>query len=154
MQWMAGRKNSLKNLGICLIIGVFYVGILIYNHVTGQESASLFHINGNLIDMILISLLLICIALIFIMPYLQARKTYKACPDGILKANFYFYERNFQYGWGNHYDTIPYSSVKEVKFLKNGIYFETEKTGYWVKENDFVTGEKENFKEFLLSVVR
>ncbi|HIY18180.1 MAG TPA: YcxB family protein [Candidatus Blautia avistercoris] len=150
LQWMTGQKTAVRNLIICLAVGVIYIGLFIYNQVTGQSSGSLFHIGGNIVDGILIGLLAVCVGLIFLLPYLQARKVYKKCPGGVLKANFYFYQKNFQYGWGSQFETIPYSAIQEVRYIKDGIYLEANQKGYWIKD-DFVIGEKENFLKFMES---
>ena len=69
LQWMTGQKTAVRNLIICLAVGVIYIGLFIYNQVTGQSSGSLFHIGGNIVDGILIGLLAVCVGLIFLLPY-------------------------------------------------------------------------------------
>ena len=146
------RKISLIITGlICLL----YVALIVWSNITGTERASLFSsIPNGTLDTILIAVLVFVMAVIFALPYIQCRQIIKAAPGGVLKANFYFYEKTFQYGWGNSFTTVAYMEIEEFRNLENTFYIKANGVSYWIKKSDFEVGTPEGFWDYMKSKVK
>lgn len=146
------RKIGLWVLGMIFVI---YAAVVIYQVTAGAERPSVIpFITGDVLDMILLIVLAGSIVFLAVLPYVQTKRILKAAPGGVLKANFYFYERTFQYGWGDAFTTIGYTEIQELRYLPNTIYIKAKDVAYWVKKSDFQVGTAEGLMEFLRNKVK
>lgn len=155
MQKVASQKLRRLSLTVTGIVFVLYVAVVLWEASKGEGHASLFSfVSGGVLDGILIAALLCTIVLMVSLPYLQRRKILKAVPGGVLKANYYFYEKTFQYGWGESFTTIAYVNIEEFRNLANTFFIKADGVAYWVKKSDFQVGTPENFLEFMRGKVK
>lgn len=141
------RKYGSVILGIIFVI---YLAVVIWQLLTGAESASVIpFITGDVLDIFLLAVLVFSLVYLFFLPNIQTRKILKTVPGGVLKANFYFYEKTFQYGWGDTFTTVGYREIEELRYLSNTIFMKANDVTYWVKKSDFQVGTPEGLMEFL-----
>ena len=138
MEKMATRKLRHRSMLAAGIVLLLYVGLLLWASVqeTGQIVLA-FLIPASVLELMLS------------MPYHKANKTIKEAPGGVIKANYYFYEKTFQYGWGNRFATIAYMDVQEFWNLPTAFYIKAEDLSYWVKKTDFEVGTPEAFAQYM-----
>lgn len=154
MQKQSLGKLRKTGLAVTVIIFILYAAVVLWEASLGEGHASLFSfISGGVLDTILLAVLAFLIVLLFALPYIQRSKILKAVPGGVLKANFYFYERTFQYGWGDSFTSIGYAEIDEFKVLTNSFYIKAKGVSYWVKKEDFEVGTAEKFEEFMKAKV-
>ena len=155
MEKVSCRKSTRINLAISIAVFVLYLAVVIWEDIKGQGHVSLFSfIPGSVLDVVLLAALLFSIILMVSLPYFRRRDIMKAAPQGGLKANYYFYEKTFQYGWGSCYSTIAYMDIEDFVNLPNTFFFKANDLNYWVKKTDFEVGTPEEFYEFMKSRVR
>lgn len=143
-----------RSLGITLAAFVLYVAVVIWQAVAGEGQASVISfMTGNTLNAILIAALILCIVLMLGLPYWQTRSILKTVPGGVLKANYYFYEKTFQYGWGSSFDTIAYMNIEEFISLEKTFYIKADNVSYWIKKEDFVVGTADEFYKFMCDKV-
>lgn len=155
MEKVSSQKLRRISLTVTGIVFVLYLAVVLWEASKGDGHASLFSfISGGVLDAILIIALLCTIVLMFSLPYLQRRKILKAVPGGILKANYYFYEKTFQYGWGNSFTSVAYINIQEFRNLANTFFIKADGVAYWIKKSDFEVGTPEEFMEFMKGKVK
>ncbi|HJB28721.1 MAG TPA: hypothetical protein IAA06_07995 [Candidatus Blautia faecavium] len=155
MEKVSGRKMRHLGLGITGAVFILYLAVVLWEVVQGDGHACIFpFISGGVLDVVLLAILAICFVMIFCMPYLQRHKILKDLPGGVLKANYYFYERTFQYGWGETFTTVGYVEIQEFISLPNSFYIKAKDVSYWVKKSDFQVGTPEEFLEFMKGKVK
>lgn len=155
MQKVSGRR--LRNISLSVTGGIFvlYLAVVLWEVIKGEGHASLFSfVSGGVLDAVLLAILAICLVMVFSMPYLQTNKILGAAPGGVLKANYYFYEKTFQYGWGESFTSVAYIDIEEIINLPNTFYIRAKDVSYWVKKDDFQVGTPDKFWEFMKSKVR
>ncbi len=141
------RRRSLAAAGAVLI---FYAAILLWGSVktSGHIKLSVLIPNSTL-DVVILTAILCTFVMMISMPYYRRNKVLKEIPGGVLKANYYFYEKTFQYGWGNDFRTIAYMNVQKFRSLPNAFFIKTDEAYYWVKKVDFETGTPEDFYDYM-----
>lgn len=150
MEKVSTRKLRMRSLVITIVVFVLYLAMIIWGAATGKGHASLFPSGtSRVLDIILLAALVICIVVMIGLPYWKRNKILKGVPGGVLKANYYFYEKTFQYGWGNTYSSTAYMDIDVFKELPNSFYIEAKGYTYWVKKSDFQVGKPEDFQEFM-----
>lgn len=155
MEKVSTRKLRLRSLVITVAVFVLYLAIILWGVVKGTGHVSLFpEGTSRVLDIILLAALAVCIVVMIGLPYWKRNKILKSVPGGILKANYYFYEKTFQYGWGNTYSSIAYVDIEVFKDLPNSFFIEAKGLTYWVKKSDFQVGKSEAFLEFMKGKVR
>lgn len=155
MQKVSNKKKRMISLAGTGIVFVLYVAVVLWEASRGEARPSLFSfIPGSTLDVILLAALAFSIVLTLIMPYLQTNKLMKSIPGGVLKANYYFYERTFQYGWGNSFETIGYVEIQEFVNLEEAFYIKAKDVSYWIKKADFEVGTPEAFLTFMQGKVK
>lgn len=155
MEKVSTRKQRLISLIITVTVIVLYFSMVLWSAVKGTGHVSLFpEGTSRVLDIILLAALVVCIAVLAGLPYWKCNKILKSVPGGILKANYYFYEKTFQYGWGNAYSSIAYVDINVFKELPNSFFIEAKGLTYWVKKSDFQVGDPEAFLEFMKGKVR
>lgn len=155
MQKTAGGKFRKGSFAVTGAIFILYVAVVLWERSRGEGYASLFSfIPGAVLDAVLIGILALTMILIYCIPYLQRRKILKSVPGGVLKANFYFYEKTFQYGWGDAFTTVAYVEIEEFKELPESFYMKAKGVAYWVKKDDFESGTPEAFRTFMQGKVQ
>ena len=149
MQKIAGSRFRKRSLAVTGVVFILYVAVVLWERSQGEGYASLFSfISGSMLDAILISVLIFTMILIYSIPYFQRNKILKTV-GGELKANFYFYGKTFQYGWGESFSTIAYAKIQEFRELPKTFYFKAGDVAYWIKKEDFVLGTPEAFSSFI-----
>lgn len=141
------RRRSLAAAGVVLIL---YVAMLLWGSVkiAGHiELAAL--IPNSVLDVVILVALFCTFVMMISMPYHRRNKVLKEVPGGVLKANYYFYEKTFQYGWGNDFRTIAYMNVQEFRSLPTAFFIKTDEAYYWVKKVDFEIGTPEDFYNYM-----
>lgn len=149
--------GKFRMISICItgLVCALYIALIIWSEVTGTERASLFSfMPGAVLDIILVAVLVFAMLVLFLLPHIQCRQILKAAPGGVLKANFYFYEKTFQYGWGNSFATIAYAEVEEFRNLEKTFYLKAKDISYWIKKTDFEVGTPEDFLEYIKTKVK
>lgn len=155
MQKTASRKMRMTSLAVTGLVFVLYAAAVLWEASKGEGHASLFSfVPGSTLDVILLAALAFSIVMIIILPYLQRNKILKAVPGGVLKANYYFYEKTFQYGWGNSFTSIAYVDIQEFLNLENTFYIKARDVSYWIKKEDFEVGTPEEFLKFMQGKVK
>lgn len=151
VSWKKMQRLSYIISGSLLIL---YGAIVVWETVQGVEQTSLIpFLSGTTLNIILIATLVFLLAMTIAWPYLRRRKILKTVPGGVLRANFYFYEKVFKYGWGEAFTTIPYVRVEEFRNLPKTFYIRADGVAYWVKKSDFEVGTPEEFLEFMRAKV-
>lgn len=141
------RSVSIVLIGLLLVL---YVALMIWSNATGQERVALFSfISNEVLDIVLIAMLVLIMSIVYAMPYIQRHQILKVVPGGVMKANFYFYEKTFQYGWGNSFTTIAYPEVEEFRELEKTYFVKAKGIAYWIKKSDFEVGTPEEFLDFM-----
>lgn len=155
MEKVATRRLRRSSLTAAVIVLVLYAAVIIWESTQGNGHASLFSfMSGGVLDAILIIALVCVIIVMYSLPYIQRKRILKAVPGGVLKANYYFYEKTFQYGWGNSFESIAYVEIDEFHSLEKTFFIKAKGVAYWVKKSDFEVGTPENFLEFMRGKVR
>lgn len=155
MQKVATRRLRSISLSVTGIIFVLYLAVVLWEWAKGEGYVSLFPFaSGGVLDAVLLAILAICIVMVFSMPYLQRNKIIRQAPGGVLKANYYFYEKTFQYGWGESFVTIPYGEIEEFINLPNTFFIRAKDVSYWVKKQDFQVGDPVEFYEFMKKKIK
>lgn len=150
MQKVATGKMRRKSLAVTVALFAVYGATVLWEMRKGEGHASLFSfVSGGVLDAVLLTALLISIIMVISLPYLQRRRILKSVPGGVLKANYYFYEKTFQYGWGDNFVTVAYTDIEDFRELSNTFFFKAKGTAYWVKKEDFVVETPEKFLEFI-----
>ncbi|MDQ9825427.1 hypothetical protein RFZ44_19185, partial [Acinetobacter sp. 163] len=90
--------------------------------------------------LVLLGGLIAGIVILAVLPRIQTKRILKDLPGGILKANYYFYEKTFEYGWGNHFTSIGYVEIQEFLNLEKTFYIKARDVAYWIKKEDFEVG--------------
>ncbi len=150
MEKMATRKLRHRSMFAAGIILLLYVGLLLWTSVqeTGQIVLA-FLIPASVLEMIVVVTVICTFVMMLSMPYHKANRTIKEAPGGVIKGNYYFYEKTFQYGWGNHFATIAYMDVQEFWNLPTAFYIKAEDLSYWIKKTDFEVGTPEEFAQYI-----
>lgn len=155
MEKVSTRIIRMRLLLVTLVAFLLYFAVVVYGIATGKGHVSLFPEGTNkVVDVILLAAMVICIIIVLVLPYWNRNKILKEAPGGVLKANYYFYEKTFQYGWGNTFTTTAYVDITVFKELENSFYIEANGLTYWVKKSDFEVGSPERFSEFMKSKVK
>ncbi|MDO4276583.1 MAG: hypothetical protein Q4D16_23220 [Eubacteriales bacterium] len=155
MEKVSSQKLRRISLTVTGIVFVLYVAVVLWEASKGDGHVSLFSfVSGGVLDAVLIIALLCTIAMMVSLPYLQRRKILKAVPGGVLKANYYFYEKTFQYGWGNSFTSVAYINIQEFRNLANTFFIKADGVAYWIKKSDFQVGNPEDFLEFMKGKVK
>lgn len=155
MQKITMGKFRTISVAITGLVLILYAALLIWTNTTGQERESLFSFMSNAtLDTILIAALVFSMIVVILLPYIQTKQILKAAPGGVLRANFYFYEKTFQYGWGNSFTTIAYPEVEEFRVLNHTFYLKAKGIAYWIKKSDFEVGEAEAFLTYIKSKIK
>ena len=95
----------------------------------------------------------VSLILVELRPYQATRQILKDKKDKVIKANYYFYKKGFQYGWGDRYLNVPYSEIKHIEEKSEGWFLKAADVVYWVKNTDFERGDSGTFGAFLASCV-
>lgn len=150
MEKMATRKLRHRSMLAAGIVLLLYVGLLLWTSVqeTGQIVLA-FLIPASVLELIVVVTVICTFVMMLSMPYHKANKTIKEASGGVIKANYYFYEKTFQYGWGNRFATIAYMEVQEFWNLPTAFYIKAEDLSYWVKKTDFEVGTPEAFAQYM-----
>lgn len=155
MQKVATRRLRLISISVTGLVFVLYLAVVLWETQKGEGYASIFSFaSGGVLDAVLLSILALCIVLVISMPYLQRGRILKQAPGGVLKANYYFYEKTFQYGWGDSYSTVAYVEIEEFINLPNTFFIRAKDVTYWVKKQDFQVGTPDAFYEFMKKKVK
>lgn len=156
MQMQKVATRTLRRMGLLVtgVIFVLYMAVVLWEAAKGEGFASVFSfVAGGVLDVILLVALALSLVIISLLPWIQTRRILKAAPAGGLRANFYFYKKTFQYGWGDCFTTIPYGNIQEFRPLENTFYIKADNVSYWVKKSDFEVGTPEGFQSFMESKV-
>lgn len=155
MQKISGRKLRTISLSVTGVIFILYLAVVLWEVKKGEGHASVFSfVSGGVLDAVLLAILLMCIAMVIAMPYLQTNKILRTVPGGVLKANYYFYDKTFQYGWGESFSSVAYVDIEEMIQLPNTFYIRAKDVSYWVKKSDFQVGTPDKFWEFMKNKVK
>lgn len=155
MQKVSTRRLRSISLSVTGLVFVLYLAVVLWEMKKGEGYASIFSFaSGGVLDAILLSILALCIVLVISMPYLQRSRILKKAPDGVLKANYYFYEKTFQYGWGDSFSTVAYVEIEEFVHLPNTFFIRAKDVTYWIKKKDFQVGTPEAFWDFMKKKVK
>lgn len=150
MQKMATRRNRRRTLAALIVVLILYVGLMILNALLAGESISpVSFIPGGTLDVILLAAMLFAIVMMVSAPYFQARKIIRDAPGGELKANIYFYDQTFKYGWGNSFTTTAYMEISEFRDMGDAFYIKAGERSFWIRKPDFEIGEADSFGEFM-----
>ena len=150
MEKVSTQKLRRISLSVSGVIFVLYLAVILWESAKGDGYASLFSfMSGSVLNVILLTALAISIIGVSYMPYHRKNKIIKSVPGGVLKANYYFYEKTFQYGWGDNFASIAYVSIEEFRNLPNSFFIRADGIAYWVKKEDFEVGTPEEFLEFM-----
>lgn len=149
MEKVSIRKLRLTGIVILSAVLVLYAAVFLWETVQGEGYASLLPSKSGALDIVLMAALAFALAILAALPHIQTRRILKNAPGGVLKANYYFYEKTFQYGWGDTFQTIAYAEIQEFRILPNTFYMKAKDLSYWVKKADFVTGDPEKFSEYM-----
>ena len=155
MEKVSTRTVRMRLLFITLAAFVLYFAVVVWNVAAGNGHITLFPPGTNkVVDVILLAAMAGCLVVMIILPYRNRDKILKNTPGGVLKANYYFYEKTFQYGWGNSYSSAAYVEITTFKELPESFYIEAAGLTYWVKKSDFEVGTPERFSEFMRGKVK
>lgn len=155
MEKVASRKLRTIGLTTSILIFVLYLAVVIWEASKGGEAVSVFSfITGSTLNTILLLALFCAIIVLIAWPYIRQRKMVKSLPGGILKANYYFYEKTFEYGWGESFSKIAYVDIEEFRNLQNSFFIKANGIVYWVKKSDFEVGTPEDFLEYMKKKVK
>lgn len=155
MEKVSTQKMRRLSLAVSGMVFVLYVAVIFWETLRGQGHASLFSsIPGNVLNAVLLAALALSILFTLYMPYYRRRRILKSVPGGVLKANYYFYEKTFQYGWGDNFVSVAYVSIEEFRNLPNTFFIRADSVAYWVKKSDFEVGTAEEFLEFMSGKLR
>lgn len=155
MEKVASRKLRTIGLTTSILIFVLYLAVVIWEASKGGEAVSVFSfITGSTLNTILLLALLCAIIVLIAWPYIRQRKMVKSLPGGVLKANYYFYEKTFEYGWGENFSKIAYVDIEEFRNLQNSFFIKANGIVYWVKKSDFEVGTPEDFLEYMKKKVK
>lgn len=155
MQKIASRKMRLSGLALTGIAFILYLALFLWDFSKGETSENLFQfIVGRPMDIILLAALAFSFVMSILLPYFQANKILKAVPGGVLKANYYFYEKTFQYGWGNKFSSIGFVEIQELFNLEKAFYIKANDVSYWIKKEDFEVGTPEDFLTYMQGKVK
>ncbi len=150
MQKLATRKNRKRTIIVLVVVLVMYLLLGVLSAVVGGQPVSpLSILPSGALDLILMAAMVFTICLMITAPYFQAHKILKDAPGGELKANIYFYDQTFKYGWGNSFSTVAYMDIQEFRVLDDAFFIKAKDLSYWVKKVDFEMGDAERFREFL-----
>ncbi|MDY5663677.1 MAG: hypothetical protein SPF46_04330, partial [Blautia sp.] len=123
MEKVSTRIIRMRLLLVTLVAFLLYFAVVVYGIATGKGHVSLFPEGTNkVVDVILLAAMVICIIIVLVLPYWNRNKILKNVPGGVLKANYYFYEKTFQYGWGSTFSTTAYVDITVFKELENSFY--------------------------------
>lgn len=148
MEKISVRKFRKKNMLVTGIAFLLYGAFMVYKMAAGIDDSLFF--GKNILDWILLTLLAMGFGISWAFPYFQTGKIMKVSQEGKLKANFYFHEKYFQYGWGGEYSTVSYRQIQEFMNLEHTFYLKADQVSYWIKKEDFVIGTWEAFYTFML----
>lgn len=155
MQKVATGKLRRNSLVVTIALFLIYVGIVLWEMKNGEGYASIFSfVSGGVLNAVLLAALLLSIVMVISLPYMQRNKILKSVPGGVLKVNYYFYEKTFQYGWGENFVTVGYKEIEDFRELPNTFFFKARGTAYWVKKEDFEVGSPEKFLEFISGKIK
>lgn len=144
--------RPIRRIGLLITGAIFvvYLAAVLWELARGEGFSSVFSfVDGGVLDAVLLIILAVVLAVLAALPYLQTRGILKSAPKGGLRANFYFYGKTFQYGWGDCFTTIPYAKIQEFRPLEKTFYIKADDTSYWVKKSDFQVGTPEKFQTFM-----
>lgn len=150
MQKLASRRNRRRTVIALVVVLLMYLFLTALNTVmAGKTISPLSFLPSGALDVILVASMAFTICLMVAAPYFQAHKILKAAPGGELKANLYFYDQTFKYGWGNSFSTVAYMDIQEFRVLDDAFYIKAGGLSYWVKKEDFEMGEADRFAGFI-----
>lgn len=150
MQKLATRKNRRRTIIVLVVVLVMYLLLGVLSaFLGGRPVTPLSLLPSGTLDLILMAAMVFTICLMITAPYFQAHKILKDAPGGELKANIYFYDQTFKYGWGNTFSTIAYMDIQEFRVLDDAFFIKAKDLSYWIKKADFEMGEAEQFQEFM-----
>lgn len=150
MQKVVNRKMRTIGLSVSVVVFILYVAVLIWEWNENGKTSSLFtSVSGNVLNLVLLGGLIAGIAVLTMLPRIQAKRILKDLPGGVLKANYYFYEKTFEYGWGNHFTSTGYVEIQEFLNLEKTFYIKARDVSYWIKKEDFEVGNAEDFLKFM-----
>lgn len=155
MEKVAYRKSRVIGLLITELVFLFYLGAVMWAVSLKDDRISSFPlISGGIGDVVVLVILAACMLALYFMPYYQRHKILKEAPGGVLKANYYFYEKTFQYGWGDTFTSVGYVEIQELVNLSDAFYIKARDLSYWVKKSDFQVGNADSFLEFMKAKVK
>lgn len=149
MQKAAVEKMRRRGFLATGIIFFLYLVLVVWEAFDKGGLAAAFPAAGGIMDAILLIGLAVSVAGLLAMPYYQTRKIMKGAPAGGPRYNFYFYEKSFQYGWGDSFKTVFYSQVQKFRIMEDVVYIQANDIGYLVKMQDFQVGTAEDFLRFM-----
>ena len=150
MQKLVGKRFQLTYLCISVLVEVLLLAISIWSAGSGRKFLGIPLTTASVILMIAVAVSLILVEL---RPYQATRQILKDKKDKVIKANYYFYKKGFQYGWGERYLNVPYSEIKHIEEKSEGWFLKAADVVYWVKNTDFERGDSGTFGAFLASCV-
>lgn len=154
MQKLANEKTR-RMFFIAAVVALVASLVLLYWSSTGEgQNVAFLGISAKSISVVLAVAVVVSMVLIVLQPYHHTRKILKDKKDQIIKANFYFYKKGFQYGWGDNYRSISYQQVRDYREMEDGYFFQAEDVVYWVKKEDFERGDGKEFSKFMDSVIK
>ena len=150
MQKVVNRKMRTIGLSVSVVVFILYLAVLVWEWNENGKTSSLFtSVSGNVLNLILLGGLIAGIVVLAVLPRIQAKRILKDLPGGVLKANYYFYEKTFEYGWGNHFTSTGYVEIQEFLNLEKTFYIKARDVSYWIKKEDFEVGNAEDFLKFM-----
>lgn len=155
MEKMATRKLRYRSMIAAGVVLILYAAILLWMSV--QETGHIvlaFLIPANMLDIIILAAAASTFVMMLTMPYYKSSRALKEAPGGVIKANYYFYEKTFQYGWGSRFATIAYMDVQEFWNLPAAFYIKADDLSYWIKKEDFEVGTPEAFAKYMKEKIR
>ena len=154
MQKLANEKTR-RMFFIAAVVALVASLVLLYWSSTSEgQNVAFFGISAKSISIVLAVAVVASMVLIVLQPYHHTRKILKDKKDQMIKANFYFYKKGFQYGWGDNYRSISYKQVRDYREMEDGYFFQSEDVVYCVKKEVFERGDSMEFSKFMDSVIK
>ncbi len=154
MQKLVGQRFQLTYRCIAIVLEVILLAILWWSVSGGNQGMKILGIPVTAASVVLVIAVAASLAWVELKPYQMTRKILKDKKDHVIKANYYFYKKGFQYGWGEQYLNVPYSQIRHIEERDEGWFFKAGEVVYWVKNTDFERGDSKKFGEFMASCVR
>ena len=152
MQKLVGQRFQLIYRCIAIVVEIILLAVCLWSR-SGGSKIQIFGISLTVAAVILLIAVAASLIIVELRPYQATRQILKDKKDKVIKANYYFYKKGFQYGWGDRYLNVSYSEIKHIEEREEGWFFKAGDVVYWVKNTDFERGDSKTFGKFIESCV-